>query len=171
MLTEHDFSYCPKCGNQFGERRSNLLVCKKCDLHFYISPRPTSEIIFEDKKGRILLVKRKYPPKKGFYDLPGGFVDINETAEAALQREIREELGIKITEFTFLGTNLSRYVHKGVKYYTIALTFVGPLPEDQKITVSSDISGVQLFEKDKIPFDKLSFEGIKVALKNYLKNK
>lgn len=47
--------------------------------------------------GRILLVQRLTEPEAGCWGLPGGKVDLFETAATATEREIREELGIGIT--------------------------------------------------------------------------
>jgi ADP-ribose pyrophosphatase YjhB (NUDIX family) len=46
--------------------------------------------------GRILLLERRTPPEIGCWGLPGGKIDLFETAASATQREIREELGIEI---------------------------------------------------------------------------
>ena len=51
-------------------------------------------IIFH--RDRILLVKRKYPPAKGFWALPGGRLQWGETIRQAAEREILEETGISI---------------------------------------------------------------------------
>lgn len=44
--------------------------------------------------GRILLLRRARPPEVGHWSLPGGKVDLWETVEAAVRREVAEELGI-----------------------------------------------------------------------------
>jgi 8-oxo-dGTP diphosphatase len=51
-------------------------------------------VIVED--GKVLLVKRRYEPLKGHWSLPGGMVEIGETLEAALTREMVEETGLRI---------------------------------------------------------------------------
>ncbi len=48
------------------------------------------------KKGRVLLVKRKYPPKKGKWAIPGGSVNLGESLQAAAEREVKEETGLII---------------------------------------------------------------------------
>ncbi len=56
------------------------------------------DAIIEDNEGNIVLIKRKYPPFKDFYALPGGLVEKGENLKHALIREVEEEtnLGIQI---------------------------------------------------------------------------
>jgi 8-oxo-dGTP diphosphatase len=48
------------------------------------------------RDGRILLVKRRNPPNKGRWAVPGGLVELGESTLDAARREVREELGIEI---------------------------------------------------------------------------
>lgn len=48
------------------------------------------------EEGKVLLVKRKYPPKKGKWAIPGGSVNLGESLQAAAEREIMEETGLII---------------------------------------------------------------------------
>jgi mutator protein MutT len=47
-------------------------------------------------EGKVVLVKRKYEPLKGHWSLPGGMVEVGETLEAALTREMLEETGLNV---------------------------------------------------------------------------
>ncbi len=53
--------------------------------------------------GHVLLVLMSYGPAKGFWTLPGGFVDRGETPEAAVVREVREETGVEAAVEALVG--------------------------------------------------------------------
>lgn len=48
------------------------------------------------RAGRVLLVKRAQEPLKGKWSLPGGVVELGETLEEAVTREVREETGLEV---------------------------------------------------------------------------
>jgi 8-oxo-dGTP diphosphatase len=63
----------------------------------------TTDCVICDKRGRVLLIRRKNEPFKGVYALPGGFVDIGETVEEACRREVLEETGLAVGALRLFG--------------------------------------------------------------------
>ncbi|MEO8098162.1 MAG: NUDIX hydrolase [Acidobacteriota bacterium] len=55
------------------------------------------------RRGPILMVERAGNPLKGWWSLPGGLVETGETLEAAIQREVLEETGLRVTPFELYG--------------------------------------------------------------------
>jgi len=128
-------------------------------------------LILENNKGEILLTKRKFPPKKGFWDLPGGFIDFGETVEESLRREIKEELGMELKKISYFNSYWSYYPYKGIRYQTLCHVFIGKYQEE-KLSIKDDIIDYKFFPKDKIIsqdiFQKLSFNDVKNSLKDYI---
>src|ERR1700732_3221065 len=60
-----------------------------------------SAAIFRD--GRVLIVRRARPPAHGLYTLPGGGVELGETLEEAVVREVLEETALKIAPVALAG--------------------------------------------------------------------
>lgn len=67
------------------------------------TPLLATDCVIRDDEGRVVLIRRKNAPFKGGYALPGGFVEIGETVEAACRREVLEETGLAIGVLRLIG--------------------------------------------------------------------
>lgn len=161
------FQYCPRCKTKTILVNERLFNCKSCKLHFYLSPYLTNAVILENKKHEILLVKRKFSPKIGYWDLPGGFVENNETIEQSIHREVKEELNIQISNLKYVTSSTDHYLFKEINYPTICMIFAAKM-KTKNIKFQDDISGFKFFPRKNIPYSKIAFSGLKTALKDYL---
>src|SRR5512147_57087 len=119
------FKYCPKCGaaalRPVGQK---LLRCSACGFELYLNVAAAVAGVIVDEQGRMVVLVRGKEPGRGRWDLPGGFVDAGETAEEALRREVREEIGLEVTALRYLGSWPNVYEYRGVRYRTLDMGFV-----------------------------------------------
>lgn len=162
--------FCIRCGKSLNKKNKNLYVCFSCGYHHYVNPIATNGVIFENKDEDILFVKRKYDPKKNCWNVPGGFVNIDETIEESAVREIKEELGIEIspTRLRYFASGCDRYRYKGENYHVLAFVFTYDDKINGGFSLSDDVCEYRFFGKNEIPFDLIAFPGIKSAVKKYL---
>jgi 8-oxo-dGTP diphosphatase len=67
------------------------------------TPLLSVDCVVFDARGWVLLVRRAHPPFMGSHALPGGFVEIGETVEAACRRELLEETGVRAGRLRLIG--------------------------------------------------------------------
>lgn len=78
-------------------------------------------VIF-NKEGQILITQRPWHvPHGGMWEFPGGKLENNEAPAAALCREIKEEVGLEIRRWTFLGNVMHAYEDKQVQLFVFSV--------------------------------------------------
>jgi len=95
--------------------------------------------------GRIVLIERRNYPHG--WAIPGGFVDVGETVEAAARREMREETGLEVELTDMLGV-YSR-PDRDPRGHTISVVFVGRAQGTPR--ADDDAKGAGLFSLDAVP--------------------
>jgi len=109
----------------------------------------------------IVLIERKNPPVG--LALPGGFVEVGETVEEAVVREVREETGLEFKIERLLG--IFSDPSRDPRFHVASAVFVGYAVGEPK--ASSDAKRVFVFKLEEIPFEKLVFDHAKI-LKTFL---
>ena len=164
---DKNFKYCPRCRTRIIQiNRGKELSCEKCGFYYYRNAAPTVAAILENSKREILLVKRKFPPYKNYWDLPGGFVDDNENLEKALVREVREELNIILDSYGYIGSATDSYPYKGIIYKTIVAVYTSTI--EDKITLGDDVVDYCFFPKNNFPNPQFAFPGLAKVVEKYI---
>jgi ADP-ribose pyrophosphatase YjhB (NUDIX family)/GNAT superfamily N-acetyltransferase len=70
-------------------------VCPACGFVFYRNPVPAVGVVVALDE-RVVLVRRRYAPREGYWALPAGYMELGESAEEAAIRECHEETGLLI---------------------------------------------------------------------------
>jgi 8-oxo-dGTP diphosphatase len=105
--------YCPRCGHAFHdvEKYGKVRrVCPNCDYVYFANPKAAA-VVWIERDGQILLVKRGMDPERGKWALPAGFIDFGEDPQQAAIRETLEETGLviaisKLVDVMFDGTTI-----------------------------------------------------------------
>lgn len=158
---------CPKCGAEaFVYDHFKSFTCASCGFTLYHNAAAAvmGVLTLED---RILFARRAHDPAVGKLDLPGGFVDPGETAEAALRREILEEMGVTLGALRYLGSAPNRYAFGGMVYPTCDLVFHAVLQEMPTVLDKSEVTEVLLLRPDAVDTDTLAFSSNRAALQLY----
>jgi ADP-ribose pyrophosphatase YjhB (NUDIX family) len=89
--------YCPECGSPFSSTDINnrRINCSKCGYVNYSQLKVGAGAIIE-KGNMLLLIKRKHEPFKDAWNIPAGYVEVDECPEQAVVRETYEETNLKI---------------------------------------------------------------------------
>jgi 8-oxo-dGTP diphosphatase len=101
------------------------------------TPALMTDCVVFDRDGRVLLVRRKNEPFAGHYALPGGFVGIGETVEAACCREVKEETGIAVDQDK-LALGVYSDPRRDPRGHTVSIAYAVKLEAAQEPRAGSD---------------------------------
>lgn len=134
-------------------------VCTTCGFIAYRNPKVVVGSVVRDG-GRILLCRRAIEPRRGYWTLPAGFMELGEMAEDAARREAREEASADIAIDRVLAVySIPRIGQVQIMYLAhLVRPHIEPGPESLE---------VDLFNWDGIPWADLAFPSVRWALTQY----
>lgn len=156
--------YCSVCASPVELRipeGDNLprFVCDQCNTIHYQNPNIVAGCIPE-WDGKLLLCRRAIEPRHGFWTLPAGYMENNETTIEAARRETVEEAGANVEVSDLFAVINLPHINQVYMMFRARLH----KPEYSAGTESLE---VKLFEEDEIPWDELAFPVIEQTLKRY----
>ena len=160
--------YCTQCGcacHQKVPEGDNRLrkVCSACDFIHYENPKNVVGCLLE-WHGRVLLCKRAIEPRYGFWTLPAGFMENEESTLEGAAREAYEEATARCDDLRLFSVyNLPRISQ-------VYLMFHGRL-RDGFAQASDETLEVGLFDKSEIPWDELAFPVVIETLTRYFERR
>ena len=156
--------FCSDCGGEIsskvpaGDNRERF-VCEACDAIHYINPRIVAGClpVWED---RVLLCRRANKPRAGYWTLPAGFLENNETITAGAIRETAEEANAQVGNLDLYTIFSLPHISQIYLFYRAEMTNAEFSPGFESLEVA-------LFEETEIPWEELAFPAIRQTLEHF----
>ena len=164
MKTTAPARFCPTCGDPVEERlleddHHPRLVCANGHVSWQ-NPRMVVNAI-PVQAGRAYLARRAIEPGHGRWGIPGGFLEMGESAQEGARREVEEETALRIEVGRLIG--IYSRPHAGIVVVVFEADVVGGSPEP-----AAETSEVRAFGPDEIPWDELAFSTVESALRDWV---
>lgn len=114
-----------------------------------------------DDSGRVHLVRRGIEPGYGGWAYPGGFLEIDETAEEGAARETFEETGLRVEPTELVGLYSRPEAGVAVAIYLARVVSGEPIP-------GAEVLEVRAFAPSEIPWSEIAFRTTEWALRDWL---
>jgi len=159
--------YCSVCASPVDLRipeGDNLprFVCNQCNTIHYQNPNIVAGCIPE-WDGKLLLCRRAIEPRHGFWTLPAGYMENNETTIEAARRETVEEAGANVEVSNLFAVINLPHINQ------VYMMFRAQLREPE-YSAGTESLEVRLFEENEIPWGELAFPVIEQTLKRYYRD-
>lgn len=158
-------NFCPHCGSSAlkletppGDQRERQ-VCQNCGTVHYENPKMIVGCLIE-QDGRILMARRGIEPRKGFWNLPAGFLENDETVEEGAIREVLEETGGHVQ------LNRLHTVYNLPTDQQIYLIFLAHLTSPELYT-TPESTELGWFDREDLPWEDVAFSSNTFALERY----
>jgi ADP-ribose pyrophosphatase YjhB (NUDIX family) len=160
--------FCNQCGAGIikkipvGDNRLRY-VCISCEEIHYQNPNIVTGCIPE-YEGKVLMCKRAIEPRYGYWTLPAGFMELEETSLEAALRETLEEANARVDVLDLYAVFNLQYAGQVYMMYRSQLL-------DLDFSAGEESLEVRLFTESEIPWDEIAFTTIKQTLKFYFQDR
>ena len=156
--------FCSNCASPVVKRvppGDSLLrwVCDACGEIHYQNPKLVVGAV-QEWEGRLLLCRRAIEPRYGYWTLPAGYMENDETAGQAALRETLEEAGARIELLAPFSLISVPYVNQVHLFYRARLLDLEFKPGEESLDVA-------LYEEAGVPWKEIAFRTVGLTLKHW----
>jgi len=158
-------NFCPDCGGRLapdtvdGEPRS-FRVCGHCRSRHYDHPS-IMLTCFVSRGQKLLWIQRKLEPKRGFWAIPGGFMESGETTAEGAARELREETGIRLDpaglEFYMTGT--ITFINQ------VYIAYRARVAATEECAPGREALAAAFYSRDECPWDQVAYPEVNDSIR------
>ena len=127
--------------------------------------------VIENNKGEILVCRRANDPAKDTLDLPGGFIDMYETAEEAACREIKEETRLIVTSIEYLFSIPNIYLFSDFEVHTVDMFFKCKVDDFRELKAQDDVSELFFISPNELNPSDFGLISIRKGIEKFLSKK
>lgn len=161
-------TFCPRCGAEMeaAEVAGRLRhVCPACGFVLYRNPVPGVGVLVEMDNG-LVLVRRREEPFAGWWALPSGYIEADESVEEAAVRECREETGLEVELLELFGV----YSFPEGPGPSGIVIFYRARPVGGSLRAGDDAEAVDVFPPDQLP-ERLAFRTHREVIARWLRGR
>ena len=163
------FRFCPKCGSSdFVENDDRSKRCQNCGFVYYFNPSAATVAFIQNEKGELLVCRRAKEPKKGTLDLSGGFVDLFETGEQGVIREVKEETGLEVTKVEYLFSLPNTYEFSGFLVHTVDQFFRCEVRDSSSLKAMDDVADSFWMPVSEINPEEFGLDSVRAGVKRFM---
>ncbi|MEO0910190.1 MAG: NUDIX hydrolase [Pseudomonadota bacterium] len=133
-------------------------VCDHCGFVDYVNPKIVVGSVVRHE-GKILLCRRAIEPRRGFWTIPAGYLELHETPEAGAKREAMEEANASLELHDLLAVYTVERLSQVQIHYRATLA-------SPDFSAGEESLEVQLFDWDEIPWDEIAFPTVHWVLEH-----
>ena len=136
--------FCGVCGGKTRRSKHDIAaVCTQCDARFYphIAPCVIGLVI----RGNQCLLSRSHRMQHGYYSTLAGFVEMGENAEESFVREVKEEVGIDITNLRYFGSQAWPFPGQ------LMIGFIADYLDGEIVLDENEMEDAQWYTKENMP--------------------
>ncbi|WP_261844648.1 NAD(+) diphosphatase [Aliamphritea ceti] len=161
---QHDHRYCPRCGSSLLHHEKDLAKqCVSCNLLQY--PRLSPCVIMLVSDGDYCLLGHGHNFIPGVYSTLAGFIEVGETAEAAVAREVREETGVNVKNVRYFSSQPWPFPH------SLMLGFTAEYAGGEINLQEEELADAQWFHVDNLPDLPTSFSISRFLINDFIRSR
>lgn len=136
--------YCGKCGEKTSPRSTErALECIPCNRHYF--PRINPCVIVLVTRNEEVLLAKSARFNSGFYSCLAGFIEVGETPEQAVEREVFEEVGLKVKNVRYIFSQSWPFPSQ------LMLGFIAEYESGELVLQADEIAEAAWYELDQLP--------------------
>lgn len=160
-------NFCRRCGEKLVHNGGNVYKCKNEHTSF-LNSAPAVGVFILTPENDVILGVRTFEPFKGKLDSVGGFVDNEENFEQALQREIKEEIGLSPEDyepFVYLSSGYGVYPYGGEDCPVLSTFYSTRLVTDKPLVPNDDVAEIVTIAINDVDIESLGGADIVAGFK------